>query len=231
MAKWADEFTDAVIRNAPAFGLELSVENLQRLTGYYDLVMKWNDRLHLVAPCSPDEFAVRHILESLLVLKHLPANATVADVGSGAGLPIIPCLLVRDDLRATLFESSQRKGIFLKEALRLVTPPGRTQLVVSRFEDASSPPADFVTCRALERFSEKLPALIKWAQPGTAFAFFVGEALRRQILSLFPSAEVERIPKSDSRFLVMSRRSSPEGCQKVAGGRQTTGSRSNQSAL
>lgn len=206
MAKTADEFTDAVKRNAPAFGLELSIENLQRLTGYYDLVMKWNDRLHLVAPCSPDEFAVRHILESLLVLKHLPAHAAVADVGSGAGLPIVPCLLVQDDLRATLFESSQRKGIFLKEVLRSVTPRARTQLVVSRFEDVSSPPADFVTCRALERFSEKLPMLIEWAQPGTAFAFFVGEALRRHILSLFPSAEVERIPKSDSRFLVIASR-------------------------
>ena len=204
MAKTADEFTDALDRNAAAFGLELSGDSLQRLTDYYHLVTKWNTRLHLVAPCSPGEFAVRHVLESLMLLKYLPVSASVADVGTGAGLPIIPCLLVRDDLRATLFESSERKSIFLKEALRSVTPPARTQLVVSRFEDVSSPRTNFITCRALDRFSEKLPELIEWALPGTAFAFFAGEALRQQILSLLPSAEVERIPKSESRFLLIA---------------------------
>ena len=131
--------------------------------------MKWNPRLHLVAPCSPAEFAVRHVLESLFLLKHLPAGAAVVDVGSGGGLPIIPCLLVRDDLRATLIESSTRKAVFLHEALRSVRPPDRTQLIAARFEDIETPAADFVTCRALDRFTDPLPS----DQP------FDGHVLRR----------------------------------------------------
>src|SRR5436190_11472011 len=107
------EFEKAIGREAAAFDLTLSESQIQRLSDYYALVMKWNARLHLTAPCSPQEFATRHVLESLLLLKHLPPKASFIDVGSGAGLPAIPCLLARDDLTATLIESSQKKGVFL----------------------------------------------------------------------------------------------------------------------
>jgi len=80
-----------------SFDLDLPAETVTRLGDYYSLLTRWNDRLHLVAPCSPEEFATRHVLESLLLLKHLPDGAKVADIGSGAGLPIIPCLLARQD--------------------------------------------------------------------------------------------------------------------------------------
>ena len=52
------------------------------------------------------------MLESLMLLKHLPSDAKIADIGSGAGLPIIPCLIARPDLHATLIESSQKKSVF-----------------------------------------------------------------------------------------------------------------------
>ena len=59
----------------------------------------------------------------LVLLKHLPANAKVVEVGAGAGLPIIPCLIVRPDLEAVLIEASKKKSVFLREALRTSTPP------------------------------------------------------------------------------------------------------------
>src|SRR6266542_2110635 len=113
-----DRLSQALKDHAGDFAVRLRDEDIARLSGYYALLMKWNPRLHLVAPCSPEEFATRHILESLMLLRHLPINARVADVGSGAGLPVIPCLLVRRDLQITLIESSQKKIIFLREALR-----------------------------------------------------------------------------------------------------------------
>ena len=73
------EFAEAIGRSAAAFGLTLGDREIQRLGDYYALVMKWNARLHLVAPCSPQEFATRHVLESLLLLKHLPLNAAIVD--------------------------------------------------------------------------------------------------------------------------------------------------------
>lgn len=200
-----EQFRRALALNSQEFGVVLQSDHFDRLITYYELLLKWNPKLHLVAPCSPEEFAVRHILESLTLLKQLPANARVADVGTGAGLPIIPCLLVRDDLHGVLIESSQRKGAFLKEALRPIKDPDRSQLVVGRFEEVPSPDVAFVTCRALDKFSELLPKLIDWAPRNATYLLFAGEALLEQIRLVLPVSSVERIPKSEKRFVVSAR--------------------------
>ena len=205
METTVDEFANAVGQAGSMFGLTIRDSDLQALTDYYSLVMKWNERLHLVAPCSPEEFAVRHVLESLLLLRHFPSNASIVDVGSGAGLPTIPCLLVRDDLGATVIESSQKKGVFLREALRAVRPMGRAQLTVARFQDIPAPKADFVTCRALDRFEDTLPHLVEWAPPNATFLLFAGPGVRKRIESIFSNVQVELTPQSEQRFLIMAR--------------------------
>jgi 16S rRNA (guanine527-N7)-methyltransferase len=198
-----DQFANALRLAAPEFGIEVADDRIRKLTEYYELLRKWNPRLHLVAPCSPEEFATRHVLESLMLLKHLPANANVVDVGSGAGLPIIPCLLMRDDLQVTLIESSSRKAVFLREALRDLRPSGRARVVAERFEKVAVPDAGFVTCRALEKFAEAIPTIITWAPLAATFLLFAGEKLRAEIESCLRSVVVERLPKSDARFLVI----------------------------
>ena len=140
-------FGEALRTHAGDFGIQLSKPVAERLGHYYELLLKWNTRLHLVAPCSPEHFALRHVLESLLLLHHLPPGAQVIDVGSGAGLPIIPCLIARADLRANVIESSQRKAVFLRRALREVKRDEQARLIVARFEQTTAPRADFVTCR------------------------------------------------------------------------------------
>jgi 16S rRNA (guanine527-N7)-methyltransferase len=203
-----ETFSQALRDHAAEFGIQLGADAVRQLSNYYELLRKWNDRLHLVAPCSPEEFATRHVLESLLLLPHLPQNARVVDVGSGAGLPIIPCLIVRADLRATLVESSPRKAVFLREALRNVNSREPAALTVARFEQTGAPEADFVACRALDRFQEFLPALIEWAPTASTLLLFAGEELRRQIEILLPNAKAERIPTSDRRYLIVASRAS-----------------------
>ena len=202
METHVQDFRRALKLNSSLFEVELEPEHVDRLTEYYELLLKWNPRLHLVAPCSPEEFAVRHILESLFLLKHLPQASSVADVGTGAGLPAIPCLLVREDLHGVLIESSARKSVFLGEALRLVTQPTRTELIVSRFEEVPAPDVDFVTCRALDRFSELLPELLRWRPRGATLLLFAGESLVHQVTQVLQVSSVERIPLSEKRFLV-----------------------------
>ena len=197
-----EQFRHALVLNSAEFGVEFQSVQLERLSSYYELLLKWNPKLHLVAPCSPEEFAVRHILESLTLLTHLPANARVADVGTGAGLPTIPCLVMRDDLHGVLIESSPRKAAFLKEALRAIEPRDRARLIVARFEDVPCPDVDFITCRALDRFSELLPKLIDWAPLKATCLLFAGESLLEQIRQLRPVSSIERIPRSEKRFLV-----------------------------
>jgi 16S rRNA (guanine527-N7)-methyltransferase len=82
------------------------------------LIIKWNRTYNLTAIRDPLEMVSRHLLDSLAVVNHLPMNegATLADVGSGAGLPGIPIAIARAGWRVTLNDSSQKKSAFLRQA-------------------------------------------------------------------------------------------------------------------
>jgi 16S rRNA (guanine527-N7)-methyltransferase len=204
------EFGEALRVHAGDFSVRLDDEAGTRLERYYEVLLKWNPRLHLVAPCSPAEFATRHVLESLLLLPHLSEGAGVCDVGSGAGLPIIPCLIVRPDLRATLIESSPKKTVFLQEVLRETGCTAQAQVIATRFEKTAAPDVEFVTCRALDHFAELLPALIDWSPPASTLLLFAGDALREKVERLLPGARVELIPGSERRFLILAPRLPPD---------------------
>jgi 16S rRNA (guanine527-N7)-methyltransferase len=209
----AEEFIEALRRNEPAFGVRLSSEHEEQLGHYYRIVRRWNARLHLVAPCTPEEFATRHVLESLMALPFLSKDARVIDVGSGAGLPIIPCLILRPDLQATLVEASQKKAVFLSEALHEVGASGRGHILGNRFEDLpltdTAMEADFVTCRALERFTEKFLKLSVWSPPSSTLLFFGGPTLQAEIEKAGLSYQSVLIPQSERRFLFIIEPSAP----------------------
>jgi 16S rRNA (guanine527-N7)-methyltransferase len=196
-----DEFAHALETHAPRYEVRLSGPIIRRLCVYYEQVNRWNARLHLVAPCSPEEFATRHVLESMLALRFLTRHARVADVGSGAGLPIIPCLIALDGLTATLIEANAKKGVFLREALRAAGVAERARVITARFEKTPAPGADFITCRALERFTEMFPRLLDWSTNTSTLLFFAGPTLQQEIERAALDYEAIHIPASEQRFL------------------------------
>lgn len=190
-----DRFESALRSNMLVYEVELGAETIARLRDYYSLLIRWNERLHLVAPCSPEEFATRHVLESLLLLKHLPPDAKIADIGSGGGLPIVPCLIARPDLQVTMIESSQKKAVFLREVLKAVGQSA--SIVARRFEDIEAPDVSFVTCRALDQFIRKIRVLFDWAPNGSTLLLFGGENLL--------DGERYLIPGSEKRYLYVKK--------------------------
>ena len=208
VASQLNEFRSTLRKNSADYQIQLTENTIERLCKYYELLLLWNPRVHLVAPCSPHEFATRHVLESLVLLAHLSSDARVADVGSGAGLPIIPCLIARPDLSATLIESSQKKAIFLREALKEVELWGAGTVVARPFEETATVDADYITCRALDRFLPKLPSLIGWSPEKAALLLFGGESLRDYLGRAGFKYDEILVPRSQKRFLFIVRRDS-----------------------
>lgn len=194
------ELIEAISSNQAAFGLNLDDSTATRLADYYELVLERNPLLHLVAPCSPSEFAVRHILESLTLLEHLPVGAQLADVGAGAGLPSIPCLLVREDLHGLLIESKEKKAKFLTDAIDELNLKPRAEIVNRQFEEARPADCLFITCRALDKFTDKLPRLLKWSGTRTKL-FFGGPSLEEELQRLKLNYSKRLLPLSERRFL------------------------------
>lgn len=194
------QFIRALESNQEAFGISLSVEKIFSLTKYYELVQKHNEILHLVAPAPPETFAVRHILESLFAEKFLPKNARFADIGTGAGLPSVPCLIARKDLRGFLIESKLKKASFLRQVLAECKLKDRAEIVNRQFEELEKPAVDFITCRALDKFTEKLPKLLKWSKD-CSMLFFGGNNLSENLEKRGLEFKEYLIPNSQQRFL------------------------------
>jgi 16S rRNA (guanine527-N7)-methyltransferase len=193
------------IRNFQSdFGLKLEEKHLKNLADYYELVQKNNPLLHLVAPCSEEEFAVRHILESLTLLDFLPKNTKFADVGTGAGLPSIPCLLVREDLQGILVESKLKKTVFLEEVVKECGLENRTSIINRQFEEVSKSGASHITCRALDKFTQKLPKLLKWSK-GSELLFFGGNSLRDELQKNRVKFKEKLMPMSEQRYLFIGK--------------------------
>ena len=194
------EFINSIISNQSAFGFELPAESIERLADHYEIVQKHNSLLHLVAPCSTEEFAIRHVLESLLLLTYLDKDSRFADVGTGAGLPSIPCLLVRDDLKATLIESKIKKASYLEETIAELGLAKRAIVINKQFEEVGEKNFTLVTCRALDKFSDKLPRLLKWSGRRRKI-FFSGPALREVLKKQKVRFDEKLIPFSEQRLI------------------------------
>lgn len=195
-----EQFIAAVHSHQAAFGLDLADAVVERFADHFELVMEHNPLLHLTGPCAPEEFAVRHVLESLTMLEFLPAGARFADIGSGAGFPAIPCLIVREDLRAVLIESKAKKAGFLQTAIAAFELGECASVVNKQFSETPRPNVSHVACRALDRFAQHLPRLVKWSGDRTLL-IFAGPTLRNEMKRLGLKIEERLMPLSEQRYL------------------------------
>jgi 16S rRNA (guanine(527)-N(7))-methyltransferase RsmG len=195
-----EEFITAIRRNHAAFAMALSDETIEKLADYFEIVMEANTLLHLVAPCSAEEFATRHVLESLTLLEFLPENSNFADVGAGAGLPSIPCLIARPDLNAVLIESKEKKAEFLKVAGQRLGFQERADVINKQFSEAGNQDVGFIMSRALDRFADNLPRLLKWGKH-RRFLLFGGPSMKDALAKNNVRFQEKLMPLSQQRFL------------------------------
>ena len=114
---------------------ELERENFSK---YLTLLLKWQ-KAHRLVGSDDLMWIVEHLfLDSLLFLRLLPSSArTLADLGSGAGLPGLPIKIVRRDIDVVLIESRRRRAMFLTSAVRAMKLEG-VRVLEGRVEDLVS---------------------------------------------------------------------------------------------
>ncbi len=104
---------------ASILGRPLGESELQSFDKYLALLQKWQKSQRLVGSSDARWIVDNLFLDSLLFLRVLPPTITsLADVGSGAGLPGIPIKIVRPQLRVALVESRAKRASFLSAAVR-----------------------------------------------------------------------------------------------------------------
>lgn len=170
-----DRFEELLGQNLP----DLSSEVKARLGEYYQLVVKWNERISLTTLTSPEEFVERHLGEGYFAASLIaPGIERFWDIGSGVGIPGVPVAVLRPDLEVKLVESNRKKSIFLEEVADLL---GLTNVKVMnvRFEKLGGFAAlDCVSLRAVERMERVVADLTAMASEAGQLLIFGGEALK-----------------------------------------------------
>lgn len=100
--------------------LPVSEEQYGQFKKYAELLVEWNKKMNLTAITDPYGITVKHFLDSVLPLKFLniPQNASLIDVGTGAGFPGLPLKIMRSDILLTLLDSLNKRVNFLSEVCK-----------------------------------------------------------------------------------------------------------------
>jgi 16S rRNA (guanine527-N7)-methyltransferase len=119
------------------------------------------EKCNLTSITEDSEIELKHFIDSLVSEKFIPLNATVLDIGSGAGFPGLPLKIVRDDIVLTMLDSVNKKVEFLKATIKKLDLD-RASAVHSRIEDFSKDKKfDIVVSRAVAALS----TLLEYALP------------------------------------------------------------------
>lgn len=169
----------ALDRGLGEMALAMPAGSCDRLEHYLELLAKWNRTYNLTAIRDPLQMVSHHLLDSLVVVPQLPlgeADATLADAGSGAGLPGIPIAIARPQWRVWLNDASQKKAAFLRQAvieLRL----RNVEVHQGRVEDwRPQPRFALVISRAFAELAEFIAACRHLVAPGGVLAAMRGAA-------------------------------------------------------
>ncbi|MDQ1306789.1 MAG: rRNA (guanine527-N7)-methyltransferase [Actinomycetota bacterium] len=140
----------------------------QQLTEYHDILADTGVAHGLIGPREGPRLWTRHLDNCAVIavpeLGLLPRNASVVDIGSGAGLPGVVWALTRPDLRVHLIEPLLRRAQFLTDVIAELDLTERVVVTRARAEDVPPQSADVVTSRAVAA----LPQLIAWSLRHTA---------------------------------------------------------------
>ncbi len=128
-------------------------------------LMEWNRKINLTAIADPREVALKHYVDAIAPLPHIPVGGSLLDIGTGGGFPGIPLKIMHPGQPMTLIDSVRKKVNFVRHVIRQMPLEGIEALHTraENLADSVSPGDrfDVIVCRALTD-----PQLaLEWSQP------------------------------------------------------------------
>ena len=120
-------FVEALVSKGKEAGLTFTSEQVDKFNKYYEMLIETNKSMNLTAIIEPDEVAVKHMIDSLLVYKEKDfLGKTLVDVGTGAGFPGIPLKIYCPSLKIVLMDSLAKRLKFLQTVIEQLGLEGIT---------------------------------------------------------------------------------------------------------
>ena len=114
--------TERIIEMFSKAGITVSERQSDQFLTLFDFMVEYNKNVNLTAITEFEDVVTKHFIDSVLpfTMLDIPENASFIDVGTGAGFPSLPLLIMRPDLRGTLCDSLQKRCVYLELACQKI---------------------------------------------------------------------------------------------------------------
>lgn len=150
------EWVAMLIDGAAQMGVAVSDTQAALMARHAQVLLDWNRKLNLTAISDPVEVAIKHCLDAILPLRHIPLEGPLLDIGTGGGFPGIPLKIMRPEQSMTLIDGARKKVNFVKFVIRELQLPG-VEAIQVRAQDLAARSAyqgrfQVIVARALADF-------------------------------------------------------------------------------
>lgn len=217
-------------------GVNLSGQQIQQFITYYEMLVEWNQVMNLTAITEYDEVMKKHFVDSVSLIKafDVTKNATVIDVGTGAGFPGLALKIAYPNLQVTLLDSLNKRIQFLDAVIDKLGLTG-VETIHGRAEDFAKPGKlrekyDLCVSRAVANLSTLSEYCLPFVKVGGQFISYKSEKITEEmtvaenairILGGKVAKQVEfQLPESDiyrNLFVIKKVKETPKKYPRKAG--------------
>ena len=175
------------IEAEPAIAEALCGDGIELMRRYAFNLGTHGEELGLIGPDEAQRLWSRHLLNCALLAPVIPAvglrggRTSVADVGSGAGLPGLVLAIIRPDVDFTLIEPLARRTRWLTEQVEELGLSNVTVFTGRAEEFTPKRSFDVVTARAVKALKRLIPLLAPLVYPGGDLALLKGQRIDSEI--------------------------------------------------
>ncbi|MEA2016170.1 MAG: 16S rRNA (guanine(527)-N(7))-methyltransferase RsmG [Actinomycetota bacterium] len=173
-------------------GIYSSDKELGALEKYMDMIYEYNRKVNLTGTKDKEGIMVRHILDSLAILKYknniFKASGSfkkILDVGTGAGLPGIPLSIIMDDREFYLLDISSKKINFLKDVIKeinlenVIILKGRAEQLAGQKKYRES--FDVVVSRGVTKYNILIELTIPFCRINGRIVFYKSKKITAEV--------------------------------------------------
>lgn len=195
----------------PAVATELFGERIQLARQFTAALAEHGEERGLIGPLELPRLWTRHVLNSVIAAPLF--HGSVADIGSGAGLPGIVLAIARPDVQWTLIEPMERRVIWLNEQVDALGLDN-VEVLRARAEDAQRPEGfDIVTARAVSALKTLIPLTAPLVRDGGELVLLKGMNAANEIDAA--QKQIKKFRLTDVRVEVLGEDVLPESTRVV----------------
>lgn len=196
-----------VEQEAKSMGILITPSELLSFEKYATELVKWNSKVNLTSITKDKEIAVKHFIDSLSIAPFISPDDRLLDIGSGAGLPIIPLKIIMPAIPMVSVDAVAKKIHFQRHVIRVLNLQN-LETIHTRIEELHKTYRNsfsVITSRAFTRLDRFVALAAPLLTEGGILIAMKGEQAEEEI-----AANYDKVDSSGFKVVSVHRYSLPQ---------------------